>query len=75
MVMVSETAPTRWRATALGGLVGDYPFGYMLCSLTALVVVPLWGWRALYWLGILSTLLVRWVRLGVQESRVSSASP
>src|SRR5499425_1716900 len=68
MVMVSETAPTKWRATALGGLVGGYPFGYMLCSLTALVVVPLWGWRALYWLGILPALLVLWVRLGVQES-------
>jgi MFS family permease len=43
MIMVSETAPTKWRATALGGLVGGYPFGYMLCSLTALVVVPLLG--------------------------------
>jgi MFS family permease len=67
-IMVSETAPTKWRATALGGLVGGYPFGYMLCSLTALVVVPLWGWRALYWLGVLPALLVLWVRLGVQES-------
>jgi MFS family permease len=67
-IMVSETAPTKWRATALGGLVGGYPFGYMLCSLTALVVVPLWGWRALYWLGILPALLVLWARLGVQES-------
>ena len=65
-IMVSETAPTRWRATALGGLVGGYPFGYMLCSLTALVV-PLWGWRALYWLGILPALLVLWVRLGIKE--------
>ena len=68
MLMVSETAPTKWRATALGGLVGGYPLGYMLCSLTALVVVPLWGWRALYWLGILPALLVLWVRLGVKES-------
>jgi MFS family permease len=68
MVMVSETAPTRWRATALGGLVGGYPFGYMLCSLAALAVVPLWGWRALYWLGVLPALLVFWVALGVKES-------
>ena len=67
-IMVSETAPTKWRATALGGLVGGYPFGYMLCSLTALFVVSLWGWRALYWLGILPALLVLWVRLGVKES-------
>jgi len=66
-IMVSETAPTKWRATALGGLVGGYPLGYMLCWLTALVVVPLWGWRALYWLGILPALLVLWVRLGIKE--------
>jgi MFS family permease len=68
MVMVSETAPTKWRATALGGLVGGYPFGYMLCSLAALAVVPLWGWRSLYFLGIVPALLVLWVRVGVKES-------
>lgn len=68
MVMVSETAPTKWRATALGGLVGGYPFGYMLCSLAAIVVVPLWGWRALYFLGLLPALMVFWVGLSVKES-------
>jgi MFS family permease len=68
MLLVTETAPKKWRATALGGLVGGYPFGYMLCSLAALVVVPLWGWRALYFLGILPALLVLWVRLGIKES-------
>jgi MFS family permease len=68
MLMVTETAPTRWRGTALGGLVGGYPFGYMLCSLAALVVVPLWGWRSLYFLGILPALLVLWIRIGIKES-------
>jgi putative MFS transporter len=68
MVMVSETAPTRWRATALGGLVGGYPLGYMFCSGLALIVVPLWGWRSLYWLGVLPALLVLWVRISVKES-------
>ena len=68
MLMVTETAPTRWRATALGGLVGGYPLGYMLCSLAALVVVPLWGWRSLYFLGILPALLVLWIRIGITES-------
>ena len=68
MVMVSETAPTRWRATALGGLVGGYPFGYMMCTLAALAVVPLWGWRALYFLGLVPALMVFWVGLSVKES-------
>src|SRR5262249_16348521 len=68
MVMVSETAPTKWRATALGGLVGGYPFGYMLCSLAALVVVPIWGWRALYFICVLPSLMVFWVGWGIKES-------
>jgi MFS family permease len=68
MLMVTETAPTKWRATALGGLVGGYPLGYMLCSAAALVVVPLWGWRSLYFLGILPALLVLWIRTGISES-------
>ena len=68
MVMVSETAPTRWRGTALAVLVGGFPLGYLLCSLAASVVVPLWGWRSLYFLGILPALVVLWVRFGVKES-------
>ena len=68
MLMVTETAPTKWRATALGGLVGGYPLGYMLCSLAALIVVPIWGWRSLYFLGILPALLVLWIRIGIKES-------
>jgi MFS family permease len=68
MLLVAETAPKKWRATALGGLVGGYPLGYLLCSLAALYVVPLWGWRGLYFLGIVPALLVLWVRIGIQES-------
>ncbi len=68
MVMVSETAPTRWRGTALAVLVGGFPLGYLLCSLAASVLVPLWGWRSLYFLGVPPALLVLWIRVGVKES-------
>ena len=68
MVMVSETAPTRWRATALAVLIGGFPLGYLLCALAASVVVPALGWRALYFLGVLPALLVIWIRIGIKES-------
>jgi hypothetical protein len=48
-LLVGETASTKWRANALGFLKCGYPLGYVL---SALVVVSLWGWRSLYWLGI-----------------------
>src|SRR5579863_4116127 len=68
MLMVTETAPTKWRATALGGLVGGYPFGYMVCAIAAGYFVPRLGWQSLYFLGIVPALLVLWVRIGVRES-------
>jgi AAHS family cis,cis-muconate transporter-like MFS transporter len=68
MLLVTETAPKKWRATALGGLVGGYPLGYFLCTVIALYAVPTWGWRSLYFLGIVPALLVLWVRLGINES-------
>jgi MFS transporter, putative metabolite:H+ symporter len=68
MVMVSEVAPTRWRGTALAVLVGGFPLGYLFCSLAASVVVPLWGWRSLYFLGVLPALLVLCIRAGIKES-------
>jgi len=68
MVMVSETAPAKWRATALGGLIGGYPIGYMLTTMVAYFILPDWGWRPLYWLGILPALLVFWIAFGIEES-------
>ena len=68
MVMVAETAPTKWRASALSIFNGGFPIGYMLCALAAYFVVPLWSWRALYWLGVLPALLVLWICIGVRES-------
>lgn len=68
MVMVAETAPTKWRSSALTILNSGFPCGYMLCSLAAYFVVPLWGWQMLYWLGVLPALLVLWIRSGIKES-------
>jgi MFS family permease len=68
MIMVSETAPTRWRATALAVLIGGFPLGYLICSLAAAAIVPLYGWRALYFIGVLPALLVIWIRIGIKES-------
>ena len=30
--------------------------------------MPLWGWRSLYFLGVLPALLVFWIRVGIKES-------
>jgi putative MFS transporter len=68
MVLVTETAPTKWRASALTILNSGYPCGYLLCSFAAYFVVPFGGWQMLYWLGVIPALLVLWIRIGIEES-------
>jgi hypothetical protein len=63
--------PPRSPSTPTGGCRANGIVGMVQAhwrSLTALVVVPLWAWRSLYWLVILPALLVLWVRLGVKEN-------
>src|SRR5262249_42236691 len=50
-VMVAETAPTKWRATALGGLTGGSPLRGMLASLAGAPALPAAGWRGVSFFG------------------------
>ena len=67
MVMVSETSPTKWRATALGGPGRRLSLRLHAVFAGGLAVVPLWGWRALYFIGLLPALMVFWVARGQGE--------
>jgi MFS transporter, SHS family, lactate transporter len=46
--LAMENWPTRSRALASGVLQGSWAIGYLLAALAAAVVVPLYGWRALF---------------------------
>jgi MFS family permease len=66
-VLVAETWPERHRAKALGLMQSFWAIGYMLASLLAAVVLPQWGWRALFVCGLLPALFTLWLRRSVKE--------
>jgi putative MFS transporter len=66
--ILAEFAPARIRGFAGGVLPIAFPVGTFLASATALVLVPRFGWRGLFLVGILPALLTAWVRRGVPES-------
>lgn len=47
-----ESAPKRWRGLFSGLLQGGYPLGYLLAAVAARLVLPAWGWRAMFWAGL-----------------------
>ncbi len=66
--LAMETAPPRWRGLLSGVLQSGYPIGYMLAALAARVLLPLWGWRSLFFAGACPALLAFYVWSKVPES-------
>ncbi|MEQ1573386.1 MAG: MFS transporter [Vicinamibacterales bacterium] len=65
--LVSETWPARHRGKALGLMQSAWAVGYGLAAIVTAVVLPRWGWRAVFLVGILPALFALWVRRSVPE--------
>jgi MFS transporter, SHS family, lactate transporter len=66
--LAMEAAPTRWRGFLSGVLQSGYPLGYLLAALAARFVEPVFGWRAMFWIGGAPALLALYIRSKVPES-------
>jgi MFS family permease len=65
--LVTETWPAEHRGKALGFMQSAWAVGYGLAALVTMIVLPRWGWRAVFFTGILPALLTIWVRTSVRE--------
>jgi SHS family lactate transporter-like MFS transporter len=66
--LVMEAAPVRWRGILSGVLQSGYPSGYLLAALAARFMLPVWGWRPMFWVGAAPALLALYIRAKVPES-------
>ena len=69
-VLVAETWPAAHRGKAIGLMQSGWAVGYVLAALLAAAVLPTWGWRPLFVLGVLPGLLAVWVRRRVEEPAI-----
>jgi SHS family lactate transporter-like MFS transporter len=63
-----ESAPTKWRGFLSGLLQGGYPLGYLLAAVAARLVLPAWGWRAMFWAGLIPGVITMIVAYKSPES-------
>jgi len=66
-VLVAETWPEQHRGKAIGLMQSAWAIGYLLAAVMAAVVLPLWGWRPLFVLGVAPALVTLWMRRGIRE--------
>jgi MFS transporter, SHS family, lactate transporter len=64
-----ESAPGRWRGLLSGLLQGGYPLGYLLAAVAARLILPAWGWRAMFWAGLLPGMITMLVAYKSPESQ------
>jgi MFS transporter, SHS family, lactate transporter len=66
--LAMESAPRKWRGALSGIVQSGYSIGYLLAAVAARLVLPYWGWRAMFWVGGVPALLAFYIRLRVRES-------
>lgn len=66
-VLVSETWPEKHRGKALGIMQSCWAIGYGLAAVVVAIVLPRFGWRAVFFTGIAPALFTLWIRRSVKE--------
>jgi MFS family permease len=65
--LIAETWPARHRGKALGLMQSTWAIGEMMAAGVVALVLPSFGWRAVFFVGILPALIVFWIRRRVPE--------
>jgi MFS transporter, SHS family, lactate transporter len=68
--LAMEAVPARWRGILSGMLQEGYAVGYLLASCAYFLILPHFGWRAMFFIGGLPALLAWFIRRKVKESAV-----
>ena len=68
--LVSETWPAQHRGKALGFMQSTWAIGYAAAAAVTAIVLPIWGWRAVFFVGVLPALFTVWVRRRVEEPQI-----
>jgi MFS family permease len=72
--LVSESWPSEHRGKALGFMQSGWAIGYAIAGFVAGVVQPRYGWRAVFFIGILPAMFALWIQRRVREPEIWTRS-
>ncbi len=68
--LIAETWRAEHRGKALGLMQSSWAIGEMIAAGVVALVLPGYGWRAVFFVGVLPALVVFWIRRDVEEPRL-----
>jgi MFS family permease len=72
--LVSETWPAEHRGKAFGFMQSSWAIGYAAAAAATALVLPRWGWRAVFFVGVIPALFTLWIQRHVEEPAIWRAS-
>jgi MFS transporter, SHS family, lactate transporter len=66
--LAMESVPAKWRGILSGILQEGYALGNLLAAVAFWTVFPRWGWRPMFFLGVIPALVTLAILLNVEES-------
>ena len=67
LTLTAEFSPARIRGRMAGSMAASFPVGLALAAIVALVIMPTWGWRAVFVAGVVPAVLLFFVRIYMPE--------
>ena len=68
--LIAETWPAQHRGKALGLMQSMWAVGEIVAAGVVAIVLPRFGWRAVFFVGVLPALMVFWIRRDVPEPEI-----
>ena len=68
--LVAESWPSEFRAKAISIVQSSWALGFAAAALIAGPVARYWGWRAVFFVGILPAIITLWIQNSVPESEM-----
>jgi MFS family permease len=68
--LVAESWPAEKRGKAMGLVQSSWAIGYALAAVITAFVLPRYGWRAVFFVGVLPALLTLWIQKRVEEPEI-----
>ena len=65
--LVSETWPEKHRGKALGIMQSCWAIGYAAAAIVVALVLPTYGWRAVFFVGLIPASFTLWIRRNLEE--------
>jgi MFS family permease len=68
--LVSESWPASARSRAFAFMQSSWAIGFGAAAIVTALVLPTWGWRGVFFVGVLPALFVLWVQRNVEEPAI-----